>query len=1554
VDILRLAVIALLLFFTHCNVQGVAYTANNEVAVTLSSEEGKWAKKNPISIAVVDNWFPFSFRSPTDELIGYHLDLLTQLEANIGVTFDIKRFEHWKDAIAAVESGSVHSLIGASPSLSRSDSLYLSSIYLFSQTDIFSKKINATFKQSSDLVTARFAVIEGDVLNGYVKDRFPKAIIIPAKDEQQLFELVNNNRADVAIVVNAGDVSYQFSSFNIIERLVTQGGEFRIATSNKNEMIANIIEKGISSVSIPQKQAIFDKWLSDSSDHSIFNQKELHYLRKHPVLSVGNVIWPQIIGHNRDGFIGATSHILNQLETIMGVEFIPIYAKKSSLNKAIEKGNLDVIAGITSDKYHYDKGLFSQNYFSLPLMLFSDKIQHITEISDLSFQKIAITQSLYNNLSDNLLTSKIDFKVVRSNESAFDLLDAKNVNFVFSSELLLPKLLKDRGIKYKRHTLTDIWPIGFRFVIPKKSSVLQSILQKSISHIQHNNLNADPSKLKIKRVKILNQHAQLPYFSETDIVKGISHDIVVAAFTAEKIKVTQFSAADDGTLDELFTKNQSVEVISMTKKSDETFFYSDELMSYTNVVVSKLDRNFHFKEIEDLNGRALMTWDGASNDLGNEFHRLFNVDNRPENYREFENQKMQIEMLIDNKVDAIVIDRTILDWYINQMDPTIITELKIDHILPSTQPRFVAFKDKRLRDVFNIQLQRLKKSGEYQTIFNRYTHGSIRVQVKLTNLISELFAKGLRENDNKTIDDLGKILVALKYIDHIKMTTLNNTVRTFGKKTPLSQSSHERIFFKSHEIPIPIGNVTINFSPRVLSAMAFSNNYIPLLGKFKHLSEFEYIESIYQSLGYSDKKIEFTAQEIKYLSDSPEIKYTDSNWKPLIFDLNNKNVGIVVDYLSLIAQKTGLKFIYQPSKNWSNAKEKFNQKSVDILPSTDKNSDKGLQSIPYVEFKYAIVKRGNGTFADSLLDLENKKVVVIKNFSPARVIKSQYPQIKLIEANDVSQALTMLSDGRADAFVGHSAVAWHSVVNYFPTLKVVGMTDDLYAHRMLIQHDNPVLVSIINKAINDITYEESSLIRHRWIERQQAVEKDYSLIWKIIISFSLMLLIGYFFMHKIMVKNKLIEKSNHRLNLTVDDLTIMQKSLTIKTQALQEQKENFESLFSEAALGSLLIQSGRVVDCNNALVEHLEYDNKSDLLFFTVEDFSPTKQPNGKHSNKEIVKYTNRCLKMGTVSFEWVILTKRGNEIWCNVVLTKMSMNNTDVVHAVISDISDRKLLEQEILTHNIALQSKNKELEKSLDHLNKAQNQLIESEKLASLGELVAGIAHEINTPVGIGLTGISHFSAITKDISNRYIDKNMSKNDFEKYLEESSDVAHLVLRNLERTAELVSSFKRVSVDQSSEEKRQFEINEYVNEILISLSNILKHTNLEIILHCDTPLIINSYPGAFYQILSNLIINSNIHGYPDKESGIVNISIKLANDRIVIGYRDDGRGIPKKSLSKIFDPFYTTNRENGGSGLGLNIIYNIVTGQLNGSIKCESQLGEGVNFTISYPVNVM
>lgn len=254
-------------------------------------------------------------------------------------------------------------------------------------------------------------------------------------------------------------------------------------------------------------------------------------------------------------------------------------------------------------------------------------------------------------------------------------------------------------------------------------------------------------------------------------------------------------------------------------------------------------------------------------------------------------------------------------------------------------------------------------------------------------------------------------------------------------------------------------------------------------------------------------------------------------------------------------------------------------------------------------------------------------------------------------------------------------------------------------------------------------------------------------------------------------------------------------------------------------------------------------------------------------------------------------------------------------------------------------------ELEKSIFDLKMTQDRMIETEKMAGLGGLVAGVAHEINTPVGIGLTGITHFLDIAKKINEDYKNNNISEEEFEAFLDSSVELGKLINTNLHRTAQLVRSFKQIAVDQTREEKREFNLNEYTHDILRSLKNITKKENLDINVHIDEEIVIDSYPGYYSQIITNLIMNSMKHGFKHREHGTIGIEVIELKNQIKLIYKDDGNGISKENLSKIFDPFFTTGRESGGTGLGLNIIYNIIVGKLHGNITCSSE--NGVEFVI-------
>lgn len=277
--------------------------------------------------------------------------------------------------------------------------------------------------------------------------------------------------------------------------------------------------------------------------------------------------------------------------------------------------------------------------------------------------------------------------------------------------------------------------------------------------------------------------------------------------------------------------------------------------------------------------------------------------------------------------------------------------------------------------------------------------------------------------------------------------------------------------------------------------------------------------------------------------------------------------------------------------------------------------------------------------------------------------------------------------------------------------------------------------------------------------------------------------------------------------------------------------------------------------------------------------------------------------------------------------------------------------LEQRVEARTTELRETNRSLQESLETLQRTQSQLVQSEKMAALGSLVAGVSHEISTPVGIGVTAASHLDQKSREIERRYREGEMTRSDLERYLKTACQSSEMILGNLRRAADHIQSFKQVAVDQASGDKRRFKLKEYLDEILLSLHPKLKRTTHTITVNCSDGLEIESYPGAFSQIITNFVLNSLNHGFEDKEHGHITLDIIYQNDALQLRYSDNGKGIPHEECLRIFEPFYTTKRGQGGSGLGLHIVYNLVTQRLNGHITCESMPGIGTTFLIQVPL---
>jgi len=278
------------------------------------------------------------------------------------------------------------------------------------------------------------------------------------------------------------------------------------------------------------------------------------------------------------------------------------------------------------------------------------------------------------------------------------------------------------------------------------------------------------------------------------------------------------------------------------------------------------------------------------------------------------------------------------------------------------------------------------------------------------------------------------------------------------------------------------------------------------------------------------------------------------------------------------------------------------------------------------------------------------------------------------------------------------------------------------------------------------------------------------------------------------------------------------------------------------------------------------------------------------------------------------------------------------------------QLLEQRVQERTEALSRSNQDLRTAVKNLEQAQAELLQREKLAALGALVAGIAHELNTPLGNSVTAASTLHEQAQAFS-RQVAEGITRSALDRFLENANTASDIVLRNLSRAAELVSSFKRVAVDQTSDQRRTFKLADVITETLVTLGPGIRNSGHEVTQETTRDVLMDSYPGAISQVVSNLVNNALVHAFEDKAHGAVRVDAQGLDDGgVQITVSDDGCGIAAENLERIFNPFFTTRLGRGGSGLGLHIAYNLVTGVLGGQIRAESTPGAGTRLIVTLP----
>ena len=330
--------------------------------------------------------------------------------------------------------------------------------------------------------------------------------------------------------------------------------------------------------------------------------------------------------------------------------------------------------------------------------------------------------------------------------------------------------------------------------------------------------------------------------------------------------------------------------------------------------------------------------------------------------------------------------------------------------------------------------------------------------------------------------------------------------------------------------------------------------------------------------------------------------------------------------------------------------------------------------------------------------------------------------------------------------------------------------------------------------------------------------------------------------------------------------------------------------------------------------------------------------------NKLIV--SNEKLDQHNIQLEQDVARKTSNLSQAMMELQQQKYELEKQKIVLTDEVDLRRSTEKELIT-------KQAESQRYIDELKLAQERLVGTEKMAALGGLVAGITHDINTPIGIGVTAVSFLEERLNKLESAYAEKTLSPKALEEFINEAKQSTSLLTTNLDRASDLIASFKQIAVDQASEAVRTINFKDYVNEVIRSLHPKLKKTSHTINLQCPDDLVLNLPAGAISQIFTNLIVNSLIHGFEGKDNGVMDINITSDETNLTINYKDNGNGVTAEQLEKLFNPFFTTKRDEGGSGLGTHIMFNLVKQTLSGSIEATSEPGQGLHYFIQFPKNM-
>ncbi|KAB7884470.1 transporter substrate-binding domain-containing protein [Poseidonibacter ostreae] len=666
---------------------------------------------------------------------------------------------------------------------------------------------------------------------------------------------------------------------------------------------------------------------------------------------------------------------------------------------------------------------------------------------------------------------------------------------------------------------------------------------------------------------------------------------------------------------------------------------------------------------------------------------------------------------------------------------------------------------------------------------------------------------------------------------------------------------------------------------------------------------------------YNSKKEEFlSTKEIEFIKKHKKIRFgIRTNRPPFVFYENNKASGIAVDYVKKSAENMGLEaeFVYEKMSIIDSYKMLENREIFDTVLFTIKNEENEKRfsmGDAYLSYPMMIIKHKNSSYIGSMKDLFNKTVVLEKAFDTNKWIKRDYPSIKIVNVANTVDALKYINEGKADAYIGNLAISnYLSVFGGLDNLKVAAPSGyGNINYHFVAPKEWPELASILSKGFKQISPVEHSAIQQKWFSLQTIEKVDYSLLWKIVLVLLLIIIWILWWNRKLKLEK---EKTNKAL---VELEEIRRKELESKNKLLQV-KEQFNRFF-HLAINIQIISTtkGIIKELNNASKIILGYENdeligKKFLDFVHPDDIESTVEEMSKLSlGKNVYFFENRYIH------------KDGHVV--NLLWSATTDDSNNLIYATAQDITNLKRIESE---------------QKEKDEL------LYEQTKLASMGEMIGNIAHQWRQPLSIistGATGMKtqkEYGLLSDDIFN--------------------DTCDAINNNAQYLSRTIDDFRNfIKGDRS---KKVFNLADDINSFLHLVEGTIKTHHIKIIKDVQEDIKINGYSNELIQCFINIFNNAK-YALEENDNKLIFFTTLIDKDNVIIKIKDNGGGIDKKILYKVFEPYFTTKHQSKGTGLGLHITYKLIVKGMNGTIKAQNTEYKyngksyvGAEFIITLPI---